>query len=224
MTFSFEDVRPQGARGAIGHQRGDRILVLELHRQGDERHGHLLHVAEAHPDPGPAELDGEPCLALLDAVRHVVGLDLLRAAPVNARRLVGHQRVAEGSPDDRAATSAPGGSGHRWGRRPAPGSNRNRNHLATRRTARTRVGVHVLLAHPPVAGEALDALVEIHRGPVDGRIDVDGPHRTDGDAVGARDTLLGVNLHVALLFNKVRLHAARHPAGPTSSAEWRGQA
>jgi hypothetical protein len=49
--------------------------------------------------------------------------------------------------------------------------------------------VHVFLAHPPVAGEALHALVFVHRGAVQGGIDRDRPHRTDRDAIGARDTL-----------------------------------
>src|SRR5690606_34402480 len=96
----IEDVLADVAGGRIGHQAGDRVVLLERNARRGERAGHLLDLVEARADAGATKFDREPDLADADAIRHVVGLYLLGAAPDDAGRFMRHPRVGKGAPHD----------------------------------------------------------------------------------------------------------------------------
>jgi hypothetical protein len=76
----IQDVGADVARGDVGHQGGDGVVLLERHAGLGQGAAHLLEVAETGADAGAAQLDGEAHLADADAVGDVVGLHFLGAA------------------------------------------------------------------------------------------------------------------------------------------------
>ena len=190
-----EDVRADGPLRGVGHERRHRVHGLEVDPERRERPRHPLDVAEAGAHAGAAELDDEARLALLHAARDVVRLHLGRAAAVDAGRLMGHLRVGEGAPHDAGpgellGREGVGGADVRLGIEAEAGPLRHAPDGAD------EGGVQVLLRHPAVAGEALDAGVLVHDGAVQRRRDGDGAHGTHGHAVRAAHALLRIDPHV----------------------------
>jgi hypothetical protein len=87
-TFASDVLISTMAERTRSSRMGHGVVGLEGDAECRERLGDRRDIAEGGRDRGSAELDGETRLASRDAVGHIVGLDLLGSAPMNARALV----------------------------------------------------------------------------------------------------------------------------------------
>ena len=110
---------------------------------------------------------------------------------------MGHQRIAEGTPNDARPGESLFGEGIR-GTDVRLGVEADAEELQESPDGAYQRGIEVLLAHPAIAGETLHALLLVHRRAIQHRVYVNRSHRADRNAIAAGDTLVVINLHEPL--------------------------
>ena len=186
-----------------------------MNTQLRERHRHALDMPETHTHARPAELNHITDFTHIDAVRHVVGLDLLGAAALDPRRGMLDKRIAENPPhqprigqliDDKSRRRTNIGLGLKA----------KTKQLRQRAYPSHHIRVQRLAAHAG-AGPALHTLIKVDRRPVHRRVHIDRSHRADGNTITASNTFRGINLHTALPFSRTSLAFGRLRAETTNS-------
>ncbi|MFH1764112.1 MAG: hypothetical protein ABIF09_07975 [Gemmatimonadota bacterium] len=170
------------------------VLLLKIHPDFRQSHGDFLDVMEPSAYGRPSQLHHETGETRPQASRDIVGLHLLRPPAQDAGAFVGHEDVAEHAADDPRPLQFLRYDGRRGadvGLRVEPESEQAEGPSGEANQG----GVQALHAHAPVAGEALHALVLIHHGSADGRIDGDGSHGAHGHAIGALHASLRIDSH-----------------------------
>src|SRR5688572_19554082 len=189
-----QDVLAQRAGRDVGHERRNRILLLEGDAGIRQRPAHELNLTHPDADAWASELNREAGLTGLHAATDIVGLHFFRAASFDTGRLMRHAGIGKRPADDARPREL---IGLERGGRADIGLwiEAEPQHLKNFACGAHDRRIQVLLAEPRVARIALDAFMAVDHGALDRGIDVDGAHGAHIGAVSARDALIGIDIH-----------------------------